>query len=200
MRCVILKTLNKDEIVLGLVEIWKHSLLVNSRSLSCKITECLKGRLEPSVFLELINSSLKIKKRFVENDYNDKKDVHKALSLGHTFANYLEQKLKLRHGQAVFYGIVLETLLSLRLKVMDQRRYDSIRVSMRLFEKKINLLEKIQGSINANETINKLKFDKINHGDFFTFVLLTNTSFCVKRSITSGQLKKVLSEFTKLVI
>jgi len=131
-------------------------------------------------------------------DYADTLGHHKALSLGHTLANYLELRHGLRHGPAVFYGIIFETLLSYELKVIDKKRFKKIMQTMVLFENKIRLLKSVQKKIKIVDAIKKLKFDKINHGKFYTFILLTNDSFCVKKDIEVETLVKVFNQFKKM--
>jgi 3-dehydroquinate synthase len=196
----LLKTLNEKEIIFGLVEVWKHALLVNDNSIARKITNYLDKKSYPNIFFELTKFSLKTKKKFVENDFYDKNGMHKALSLGHTFANYLEQKFNLRHGSAVFYGIILEIILSLHFKTINQDKFNSIKPLIKKFEEKIGMLHNIQTLINIEETINNLKFDKINQGNHFTFVLLTKNGFCVKSNVTSDNLRTALIEFSKFNI
>lgn len=196
----LLKTLNEKEIVFGLVEIWKHALIVNNNLIARKIVDYLDGKFYSNTFFELIKFSLKTKKKFVENDFNDRKDIQKALSLGHTFSNYLEQKFNLRHGQGVFYGIILEIILSLQFKTINQDKFNNIKPLIKKFEENIGMLYKIQTFINIEEVINNLKFDKINKGNYFTFVLLTENGFCVNNNITSDNLRIAFIEFSKFNI
>ena len=183
-----------------MVEIWKHALIVDDVSMSSKISKCLRGKILSGTFFELIKFSLKTKKRFVEIDYGDRKGMHKALSLGHTFANYLESRFKFRHGQAVFYGIILEVILSVQFGTIKQDKFNSIQQLISLFEKKIALLHVVQNRINIDEVINDLKFDKINHGGCFTFVLLTNKGFCVKSTITDIDFRKALTTLINFIV
>jgi len=196
----LLLTLNKKEIIFGLVEVWKHTLVVNDNSIARKIADYLDGKSYPDIFFDLTKFSLKTKKKLVENDFNDKNGIHKALSLGHTYANYLEQKFNLRHGEGVFYGIILEIILSLHFNTINQDKFNSIKPLIKKFEEKIGMLHKIQTLINIEEIINNLKFDKINQGNHFTFVLLTKNGFCVKSNVTSGNLREAFIEFSKFNI
>lgn len=196
----LLRTLNEKEIILGLVEVWKHALVVNNNSITQKIVNCLDKRFYPSIFFELTRFSLKTKKKFVEADFNDRNGIHKALSLGHTFANYLEQKFNLRHGQGVFYGIILEVILSFQFKTINQGKFNNIKLLIKKFEEKIGTLRRVQDHINIEEVIDNLKFDKINQGNHFTFVLLTNKGFCVKNNVTNDSLRTALTEFARFNI
>lgn len=194
-----LKTLSEKEIVYGLVEVWKHALLVADY----KIIQMIENYLSSSVNLDeekIIKFSLRVKKQFVQVDYNDKVGIHKALSLGHTLANYLELTLALRHGPAVFYGIIFEVLLSYNLKTINKKKFVRIIKTAKLFESKIALFGNVQEELRIVDVIRKLKFDKINNGNLYTFIVLTSGGFYVKKDIKSTVLAKVFSQFKKLMI
>ena len=194
-----LKTLPEKEVVFGLVEVWKHALLVHDYKIIQIIEEYLSGytKLDEE---RIIKFALEVKKQFVKVDYNDKVGAHKALSLGHTLANYLELTFDLRHGPAVFYGIIFVALLSHNLKTIEKERFKSIMQTVKLFEHKIGLFNNVQEKLRTTDAIDKLKFDKINHGNFYTFVVLTNNDFYVKKGITTAVLTEVFNQFKKLKI
>lgn len=58
----LLLTLNKKEIIFGLVEVWKHTLVVNDNSIARKIADYLDGKSYPDIFFDLTKFSLKTKK------------------------------------------------------------------------------------------------------------------------------------------
>lgn len=196
----LLKTLDSKEMILGLVEIWKHALIANNAAITKKLIKCLNGRCNQNLYSDLIAFSLKVKKKHVQDDYNDRNGLHKALSLGHTFANYLEQTMKLRHGQAVFYGIILEAILSRDFKTISKKKFNSLKPTIKSFEKSIGLLHKIQDRLSVDDVISSLRFDKINQGSLFTFVLLTNKGYCVKSNITNENLRSALTDFKRFRI
>ena len=163
----------------------------------------IENYLSSSVNLDeekIIKFSLRVKKQFVQVDYNDKVGIHKALSLGHTLANYLELTLALRHGPAVFYGIIFEVLLSYNLKTINKKKFVRIIKTAKLFESKIALFGNVQEELRIVDVIRKLKFDKINNGNLYTFIVLTSGGFYVKKDIKSTVLAKVFSQFKKLII
>ncbi len=194
-----LKTLPEKETVFGLIEVWKHALLVQDYKIIQAIEYYLSGcaKLDET---QIIKFSLEAKRHFVEVDYNDKMGVHKALSLGHTLANYLELTFDLRHGPAVFYGIIFVALLSYNLKMINKEKFENIMQTVKLFENKIGLLNNVQGKLRVVDVMHRLKFDKINHGNFYTFVVLTNGSFHIKKGITNAVLTNVFDQFKKLKI
>lgn len=195
----LLKTLPEKEVVFGLIEVWKHALLIQDH----KIIQIIDGYLSGYTKLDeaqIIKFSLEAKRCFVEMDYNDKAGAHKALSLGHTLANYLELTCGLRHGPAVFYGIIFVALLSYNIKTINKERFESVMQTAKLFEEKIGLFNSTQRKLRIVDVVHKLKFDKINHGNFYTFVVLTNGGFYVKNGIGITVLTKVFNQFKKLKI
>jgi len=192
-----LKTLPEKEIVFGLIEVWKHTLLVQNQKILKMIKKYLsvKTKLDE---MQIIKFSLETKKRFVKVDYNDRTGAHKALSLGHTFANYLELTYNLRHGPAVFYGIIFITLLSYNLKMINTKKFKSIMQIIKLFENKIGLINDIQKKLQISDVVKKLKFDKINLGVLYTFVVLANDGFCIKKDISTAVLTKTFGQFKNI--
>ncbi len=196
----LLETSNRRGIVFGLVEIWKHSLLENNLGMEYKISEYLNGNELNSEknLAELIKFSLEAKKKYTQNDYDDTKGLHKALSLGHTFANYIESKTEIPHGPAVFYGLILVFLISYKLKKISKSEFDHFMEVARLFEKEIKMLNEVQNHIDVNDALEKLKFDKINSGDTYSFVLLKKNGYFVCKNVDAEVLKESLDELKKL--
>jgi 3-dehydroquinate synthase len=194
-----LKTLPPKEIAYGLVEIWKHALLKESSVAIQKIEDSLRERRNVD-FLTLVDFSLRVKKKFIERDYNDLNGSHKAVSLGHTFANYFERRSKMRHGCAVFYGIMLATLLSYELGMITEKKKKRILSTASLFERRIGLLDEVQKKLKAKDFLRAMKFDKINHHNTYSFVLLLEKGYIVKRDVPPGPIKKSLENFKKMKI
>ncbi len=187
-----IKTLSKREIIMGLSEVWKHALLKNNKGIIGKIEKVLDG--DRGCINELILFSIETKKMYVEPDYDDQKGKHKALSLGHTFANYLEKQPDIRHGSAVVYGIIFEAILSNLLNKLTDKNYNSILETARLFERELNGLKKIQKKINTSKAIASFRFDKISGNNGFNFVIPTNEGHLLcnglKKDVVVNTLKK----------
>ncbi len=191
---------NDTELIYGLIEIWKHALLAGNKTHIKNIEKFLEDK--KNLDLEkLVSFSLKTKAQYVSKDHDDKKGKHKALSLGHTFANYFERNMGLRHGEAVFYGIIMATILAKNLNIIDKKKNDSIFLTARLFEKKIGLIKAIQRKINPDHALIELKFDKINHSSSkgkYSFVIPTHLGYIVKSDISVEILKKSFLDFKKI--
>ena len=74
---------------------------------------------------------MKVKESCVVPDYDDKNGNHKALSLGHTFANFLEKNSEMRHGAAVMYGIIFVAILSRKLGKLSRKNHFQNRKSLK---------------------------------------------------------------------
>lgn len=192
----LLQSLKEEEILFGMVEVWKHALLKNNHGVIEKIETFLNGG---EIDLEkIIYFSMKTKKDFVKADLEDTKGKHKALSLGHTFANYLEAHKNFRHGVAVFYGIIFSTILSFELGKISNKKYQAILSTTSLFEKRINGLKKLQIEMDVEHILEMLKFDKINSHGGYSFVLLDNGGYMVNTNMSKELIRKGLNDLKEL--
>lgn len=107
--------LSKDLHFQGMSEVFKHALLKNDSTLRENIKQILEKN--QTIALSLIKKSLQIKKFFVDLDLFEKKSSRIYLNLGHSIAHSLEQiaSKKFTHGQALWWGLYLELLLSIKL-------------------------------------------------------------------------------------
>lgn len=111
-----LKTLSDRELRSGFAEVIKHSLIADS----LQWAELKKIRNLKSIdWTEIIEPSLQIKKRIVEQDPFEK-GIRKALNFGHTIGHAiegiaLESDQPLLHGEAIAIGMICESYLSYKL-------------------------------------------------------------------------------------
>ncbi len=114
---VFFNTLPQQEILSGYAEMLKHGLLENSEVLGKLLASSpVYPLLDPTRLLPLIEESVLVKSRIVENDITEA-GIRKALNLGHTvghaFESYsYERKSPIPHGYAVAWGLVVELVLS----------------------------------------------------------------------------------------
>ncbi|HIP48138.1 MAG TPA: 3-dehydroquinate synthase [Lutibacter sp.] len=110
-----LVTLPVRELLSGLAEVIKYGLIDDT-----SIWETIKGfnTRKPSVSFEIIQKSIQIKERIVQQDPKEK-GVRKTLNFGHTLGHAIEthflSKSKnehLLHGEAVAIGMILAVHLS----------------------------------------------------------------------------------------
>jgi len=146
----------------------------------------------------VIQHSLDVKRSCVEIDPRENARGQKLLSLGHTFANSLEGRMNLRHGDAVFYGIVLVTLLASRLGRIDNTRRKAILKVAALFEQKIRGLATAQRLIDASELLHDIAVDKINSAGECNFVVPNERGCMIENNVDKNDIKAVVKEFMEL--
>lgn len=108
-------TLPSEELLSGYAEMLKHGLIAGkelySRLLEFDITVS-----DPALLLELLEESVMVKKRIVEEDPTEK-GIRRALNLGHTAGHAFEsmslnRQSPIPHGYAVAWGLIVELILS----------------------------------------------------------------------------------------
>lgn len=182
----------------GLVEVWKHGLVENDPEITDKIRRLMCDDSNDMALLwELCRDSMHTKAKYVLDDWHDKTGRHKALSLGHTLANYLEMKDELHHAEAVYYGILLEAIMAKNKGLLNPQEFDAIFDTARLFEDRFQKIERIIPLLQHQSLINSLKNDKISHNGKILFVLPTNTGYVVEH-VTTDELQKAIDQFSRL--
>ena len=126
-----LTTLPLDEWRCGLAETVKHAVLSDPGLFE----ECRKlGQFNPNYldygleeWSDLVKRSAAIKIKFISKDPYEK-GVRAALNLGHTIGHALEMvsDFKIRHGEAVSIGMVLEARLAERMNLAEAGLADAV--------------------------------------------------------------------------
>lgn len=121
------QTLPVYEKLAGYAEMIKHALLKGPGTFRDVMKyDVTVPPVNPDALLELIKESVLIKKSYVDRDPNEH-GLRKALNLGHTIAHAIEafsindRHNPVSHGFAVAQGLVVETILSSRLKGFDSK-------------------------------------------------------------------------------
>jgi 3-dehydroquinate synthase len=192
-----LTSLKKDEKILGLPEVWKHALIKRDNGIIKKIESYLSN-FSNKHYSEFIYFSMKVKRACVLPDHDDTNGNHKALSLGHTFANFLERESKMRHGIAVMYGIVFVAILSHKLGKLSTKNYDQIIKTAKKFEKNIGLLKNIQKNIDEDMALDSFFSDKISENNSLNFVLPTDSGYLIYKDAPKDFVVDALSSFKKI--
>ncbi|MFH1594168.1 MAG: 3-dehydroquinate synthase [Candidatus Omnitrophota bacterium] len=126
-----LRTLPKREIQNGLVEIVKYGI-IKDKKLFSYIERNLKQilTLDEKVIEHIIYKSCSIKARVVETDEFDTKDHRAILNFGHTLGHAIETASSYRgsmaHGQAVAMGMVMASLIAVKLELLSKKNYEKI--------------------------------------------------------------------------
>jgi len=122
-----LKTLDEQQLKSGLAEMLKHGLISNAShwiDLQNFVPSDPKGR------LELIRTSVKIKRDIVVQDHKEA-GIRKILNLGHTIGHgiegfLLEKETPTLHGYAVAWGMKAESFIAYKQGLLSQKEYESI--------------------------------------------------------------------------
>ncbi len=153
----LLKTLPGEEIINGLAEIIKASIIKDDelfRYLEDNIDKVLS--LEKGYIEKVIISSLKVKAKVVEKDEKEG-GLRKILNFGHTIGHSIEilSNFEINHGRAVGMGMAVEALISEKISFLDSRERERILALL----KKSKLLE-TTFKASADEIIKKTTLDK----------------------------------------
>ncbi len=107
-----LNTLGVQYLKAGIVEMLKHALLTTYAQwhLLSKF-----NKMEDWLHVDLIKASIAIKNNIANQDLMDL-GVRNKLNIGHSIGHAIEastiNNLKLSHGQAIFYGLIIEGLIA----------------------------------------------------------------------------------------
>lgn len=164
-----LETLPPEEIFNGFAEMLKHALIYDS-----DYWNTLKSVNSEAELIEEKNilRSIEIKKAIVESDPNEKgfrKRLNFGHSLGHALESYFMTKKPIAHGHAVALGMIGESYISMKRKVLSEEAYKAIEQTIiRVFP----MLEIPDDALL--EVMEFLSNDKKNEGSSKSFVLLTS--------------------------
>lgn len=165
-----LETLPGNQMRSGLAEMYKHALIADQsywnhlKNLDQMTTDDLE---------QLIYYSVYLKNEFVAADPLEQ-NVRKALNFGHTLGHAIETlshhqsfPKHLLHGEAIAIGMILESYLSFKMKMISKEIYDEIQNTLNLMFKTV-----VFSKNDIDICIELLKHDKKNSGEAIKFVLL----------------------------
>lgn len=167
---IFLQTLQQRQLIAGLGEVTKYAGLVKSDMVSV-LNQYLKSddMYNQKLLTQLIHLSVQYKSEIVAQDEREN-GLRMILNLGHTFGHAIEKSLgygRLYHGEAILIGLLAAIELSVRLKKTRMRRLKAYRNII------CNLLQLLpRRSINIEETLSAMSFDKKRFGKQLRFVLL----------------------------
>jgi 3-dehydroquinate synthase len=183
-----LKTLSEREIVSGMGEIFKYSLLDKKIKFPKNFSKTTKDQFLKAIE-KLTPQCVSYKMKLVQSDELDQKGIRQLLNLGHTFGHVLETLTgyqRYKHGEAVIWGIKFACVVSYLKGLMNFENFrDVMNVANKLpippLPKKLDLnkcynvalrdkksynnnvkmvLLKKMGSVLANQTVTKNEFIK----------------------------------------
>ncbi len=164
----ILQTLPPDEIRSGLGEIIKLFIVAGGAAFD-GLAQRLDDFEDPGVLQELIHESLRIKKRYIEQDELDK-GVRNLLNYGHTFGHAYESATNyaIPHGIAVTLGIATATYFSEQLGMVENGSY---RAMVRMLYPFFAPYHEHLLAAEPERILKAMKLDKKNTGSVINCIL-----------------------------
>jgi 3-dehydroquinate synthase len=164
-----LKTLPKEEIICGTGEIIKYAFL--SDEIFYKYIErnfSMLMQVNDSITAKIIDTCIRFKGDVVAKDEKEK-GLRKILNLGHTFAHAIEieQKYKIKHGQAVVIGLVCALELSKSIGLISNKIFKKYIQLPLLLKDKIKI-----DTYDASAIHEIMKRDKKNRDNKIKLILV----------------------------
>lgn len=178
----VLKTLPKKEFNNGLVELIKHAIIKDKDLFYYLINNVIQIKQgSTAALMKAISYSCLIKKSIIEND---ERDIGKRqlLNFGHTIGHGLEQasNYKLSHGQAVAWGIVVESYMAFKLGILSKASFEEIKTIFKIFKIRLSNLAK---KCDKQAVRKALLLDKKNVNKVPRFVLIKSIGSVYQDSV-----------------
>jgi len=161
----VLTTLPAGELRAGLAETLKHGVIADPELFNL----CAQGYEAVSANLpEVVRRAAAVKIGVIERDPYEK-DLRASLNFGHTIGHALEQAsaYRLRHGEAVAIGMLVETRLAERLGIASRGLADAIQAAL----VKLGLPVEIPADLPRADILRALTVDKKKSGGKVKFAL-----------------------------
>ncbi len=175
---LLLKTLPQKELYNGFAEILKYAILNKKifNMLETNKTEFLSFIMKKSqskFVKDLILSCIKTKLEIVQQDEKELTGLREKLNLGHTIAHAIESVTKYKiysHGECVILGLVAESYLAAKLKILPWYKFIKILDLVDFYTKNMRFNKKIV-SIKPQQIYFHLQYDKKVRNENIRFVL-----------------------------
>ena len=186
-----LKSLPHRHLVAGYAEILKYALIMNKKFFSWleKNSHSIINLTDINLLMHAIKESCKSKAIVVQKDEKEK-NLRAILNFGHTFAHAFEAVKKysndLIHGEAVLYGMMIASSLSVKMKMLNINEHQRIKHLYR----RLNINYQIKNIFkkrDINKIFNYMKHDKKIYGSKINLILLNKIG---KAKIVPSDLNK----------
>lgn len=187
-----LKSLPKREIANGWAEVVKHALIADA-----SIWNDLPKDASLIPTFDLLLRSIAVKVMVVQEDFEEK-GRRKILNFGHTIGHAvetirLESRSVLLHGEAVVFGMLVESEIALQMNLLSQKNADVIQNKLLQFFNPDPLK-----CINCDSLLHFLSQDKKNEHNKILFSLVTDIGHCswnceVDTEVLLSSVKKFIS-------
>lgn len=188
-----LTTLPGREIRSGFAEIIKHCLIADKK----KWEEISHKDFEEQNWADLIDHSVKIKQKVVEQDPTEK-GLRKILNFGHTLGHAVETLFlskpaakRLFHGEAIAVGMIMESYLSLKKGMITSELLSQIEEFIFAIYGKVKIAaEDIEAIVSLTRQ------DKKNRGNEVRFSLLTGAGSCgFDIVVSTSEMRKAIAYY-----
>lgn len=152
---LVLDTLPSFEWTNGCAEVIKYAL-----TCSLPLFHSLKkwNPTDPVYLENIIHECLMIKAQIVEADFTETSGLRRVLNFGHTIGHAIEwaENYQIPHGEAVAMGILAESHMSMKMKLISEEIYTDIESLIRSFPFELQLssgmtLEKIHSALSQDK-------------------------------------------------
>lgn len=188
-----LRTLPVKELRSGFAEVIKHCLIADGE----KWKDISRRDLDEQQWPELIEHSVNIKKHIVAQDPTEK-GLRKVLNFGHTLGHAVETHFlskpkgkHLLHGEAIAAGMIMESYLSFRKRLISENELNAIREFIFSVYGAVDILDD-----DIDPIITLTKQDKKNRGTEVRFSLIDGIGQCqFDIKISSSEMKKAIDYY-----
>lgn len=187
---VFLETLDARQLRSGMAEVVKHYLIADERAF-------MDFDMNASPDIGMIRRAINIKSDIVAQDPFEK-NVRKKLNLGHTVGHALESYRltthePLLHGEAVAYGMAIETRISVFKSEIGEEKAGMILQKLRaIFALKALSSEEIEGFLSY------IHQDKKNENGKIKMALLDDIGSClIDVEVTTDEIRKAIALFNE---
>jgi 3-dehydroquinate synthase len=186
-----LKTLDKKEIVSGLGEILKLSVINEGLMLFLEKNDKKLLTLSEEEIAIAVCEAIRIKSEIVVQDEYDKA-TRRVLNIGHTIGHAIEayDNYKLTHGEYILMGLCYEVLIANNIGVLDKEYLLRL---MNLINKYYDMKKFALRIKNIDKLVEMCAHDKKNNGGEIAFILPVSVGKVKEHKLSKDELKKILN-------
>lgn len=180
--CDILRKLPKNLFNDGMAEVIKHGILRDETILECVERGAILDELE-----QIIEKNLMIKSWYVEEDEHDY-GIRQQLNFGHTVGHAIEKisNFTLSHGQAVAYGMIIESRIANRMGICSNEALERI-------ERVVKPILSEMNCYDASQIVVLMRTDKKSDADNVHIILPKRIGDCASYTFSYKQMEDLLS-------
>jgi 3-dehydroquinate synthase len=186
-----LGTLPEREYKAGLAEVVKYGIIIDEALFALIEREVARiGAREPELLATLVERSIAIKARVVEQDEKEE-GLRRVLNFGHTVGHAIEKVTsysRFLHGEAVAMGMVAAARLSRSLGVCGE----DVPARVERVLRELGLDVELPTDIDRDAIVRAVSFDKKTRGDRVVFVLAEAVGRSVQREIDPAAVRNAL--------